>query len=76
MSLLLDGTPIAVKTTDEPSVIFGTGYVTGYLHCLEDFCEEMTEISVPVVRALRKLHAYTSGTAIRVRALKAYRTIL
>ncbi len=76
MEYLLDETAINVETTGEEGTIFGTGYVLGYLHCLEDFCEEMTEISVPVVKAVRKLHAYTRGTAIRVRALKAYRTML
>ncbi len=76
MTLLLDETPIAVKTTGEEGVIFGEGYCCGYLHCLEDFCEEMPNITDAVARAVQKLHAYTRGTAIRVRALKAYRTML
>ena len=76
MESLLDGVGISVVTTGEESVVFGDGYCCGYLHCLEDICEEMTEISIPVVKAVHKLHAYTRGTAIRVSALQVYRTRL
>ncbi len=77
MEFLLDEAPIAIKTTgEESSTIFGLGYVIGYGNCLEDIHQELGAISVPVVVAVRRLRAYTRSTAIRVRALQAYRTSL
>ena len=76
LAAAFDLTALKVKTTGEPVVDFGNGYLQGYGDCLSDVCDKFPGIDLRLAQVIKGLHAYTRSVAIRARSIKAYRAAI